>query len=233
MNANVRFRTAQPPAEPDDVQAAEAELGFPIPAQYRAFLLEHNGGELEENELPAFEGPPGVSIERFLGVPPAGTRPRVSLFADDSTLVERFLDYRDRFDRPLLPVANGYGGADLVCLSPAGEDEGSVYLWWHETEEATRLAGSLSEFLAELSYDVGEVPEASATELWFDVEANRQWVEQGIATELVPHRQPDGSLFVPIGTEMRHGRLFEGWRAILPGELDYDRWEREIEGGGR
>jgi cell wall assembly regulator SMI1 len=95
MNANVRFRTAQPPAEPDDVQAAEAELGFPIPAQYRAFLLEHNGGEL------------------------------------------------------------------------------------------------------------------------------------------VPHRQPDGSLFVPIGTEMRHGRLFEGWRAILPGELDYDRWEREIEGGGR
>ena len=230
MTEGVRFAAAAPPAAEADLAAAEEELGFPLPAEYRAFLREHNGGTLADNDYPAFDGPPGVSVERFLGVPPAGTPPRDRRYADDATLVERWLDHRDRLGGPLLPVADANERSDLLCLSLA---DGSATLWWHEVEEPIRLAPSLADFLAGLRYEPPPPPPSSATELWYDVETRRRWVEQGIARELVPHRQPNGTLLVPAGREIRHGRLFEGWRAIGPDDPEFERWEREIEAHGQ
>ncbi len=41
----LRFLQGEPPAANDAVNAVEAEFGVTLPPQYRAFLLNHNGGE--------------------------------------------------------------------------------------------------------------------------------------------------------------------------------------------
>lgn len=49
----VEFREPQPPATSEAVEGVEAGLGAVLPADYKAFLRQHNGGYLEGNFLPS------------------------------------------------------------------------------------------------------------------------------------------------------------------------------------
>ena len=41
----------RPEAAPDDIDALEKALGRELPAEYRAFLLERDGGRPEDNDF--------------------------------------------------------------------------------------------------------------------------------------------------------------------------------------
>ena len=98
-------------ATPTEVAALEQSLGGALPADYRSFLLEHDGGTPEAN---AFDDDLGVT--EFFGV--SGTRETLERMAG-------------RVPRGSLPVADAEGG-NLVLLDL---ESGAVMFWDHELED--------------------------------------------------------------------------------------------------
>jgi hypothetical protein len=131
--------------------AFEAELGIALPEEYRAFLLQHNGGVPSRVtfDVPGEDG---------------GERPFHCFFAvhdgpwDDSTpegsqgfpLQAALADFRDETGRDdVLPVGKDWSGS-YVCIGLAGDDRGRVLYYDHEMEQFVPLADTLSRFLAGL-----------------------------------------------------------------------------------
>lgn len=132
----------------EKLKALEERLDIALPEQYRDFLLQHNGGT---PDLALFEcaGGGGSFVRSFLG---AHEGPH-------SNFEVKFLALK--VTRKALPdnivavAEDGFG--NLVCLSLAGADVGSVYFWDHERETETPsyknmhlIAPSFNEFLAAL-----------------------------------------------------------------------------------
>lgn len=151
----------RPPADEDEVAAAERQLEVPLPDQYRRFLTEDsNGGRPEQNVLPDDES--GAAVDEYLGVGLSG----------DSDLIAVYADYRDRVPAHLLPVGHAPGG-NLICLSLR---DGSVWFWDHEREaepgeaarddNVTRVAESFEEFTSRLVPPEG--PEPTVREVVMD-----------------------------------------------------------------
>lgn len=135
-----------------DVRSLEKELGFSLPAEYKDFLLNHNGGWPEPNEFPIEDNP-------------SDDRGRVHYFlciedGDEYNLMDWVVDYEGRLPPGLLPIACDPGG-NLICLSVSGENAGTVYFWDHEEEagpgetpsyeNAYHVAESFGEFLERLT----------------------------------------------------------------------------------
>ena len=150
---NVKIKNAFPPISEAQLIAFEKELGIKLPADYRAFLLKHNGGMPEPNAL-------DVKIDDFVvqdGVTcfSAITEDRVFSFS-------YFLDvYEGRIPKNLFPIADGLS-VDLICLSVSGDDYGKVYFWDHNWEVTDGepdysnvhwIADSFTEFLDKLYED--------------------------------------------------------------------------------
>lgn len=107
------------------LDAVQARIGRPIPAAYRRFLLEHNGGWPEPGDFSitwANGRQEQISVEWFL---PVNTQEVIDL---EATLKV----YRDRVPEALFPIARAGGG--LVCVTVAGEQQGQVFFWDHEEE---------------------------------------------------------------------------------------------------
>ena len=49
---NITIYESYPPLKEDDIVAAERQLGISLPADYRNFLLKHNGGYPEPDAFP-------------------------------------------------------------------------------------------------------------------------------------------------------------------------------------
>ncbi|MGH3737561.1 MAG: SMI1/KNR4 family protein [Micromonosporaceae bacterium] len=138
----------------EDLDAFERRTGRVIPAPYRAFLLQHNGGYPDpsdflikgDGQTPELMG----TVEQFLGV---GTD-------DEYAEMERYLTlYRDRIPGDYFPIAQDPGG-NVICMATEGTDAGKIYFWDHEEEAeegqpASRqnlylVASGLEEFLQHL-----------------------------------------------------------------------------------
>jgi hypothetical protein len=109
----------------DALLGLEALLGETLPASYRNFLLEHNGGhpELDLFQLKDVSWDDYVQVDTFLCVKKD----------DPYNLVAWIGLYGDRIPTELIPIATDPGG-NLLCLSIMGTDKGKVYLWDHENE---------------------------------------------------------------------------------------------------
>jgi hypothetical protein len=133
-----------------DVAAFEEKRGIRLPADYRDFLLESNGGSVDGEDLLCFVVSPEqgeASMAFFYSLKDA---PR-------STWT---LDYANNLCTPRLPAtllvvgAEGTGGK--ICIGIAGPESGKVYFWdpgmdVDETSEGSfdnihEIAGSFSEF---------------------------------------------------------------------------------------
>jgi ankyrin repeat protein len=124
----------------EDVAAVERGLKATLPADYRAFILKHNGGGL----LP--EGP---GIEQLFPLRKIGDQ--------EGTLFD-VCYFTYKVDHPHLPermVAIGDScGHYLYCLSLSGPDRGAVYQWeppdpgLDDEELLKREADSFTDFMA-------------------------------------------------------------------------------------
>jgi hypothetical protein len=102
-----------------DVAAVEQRLGVSFPDDYRAFLLQINGG------VPR----PGKWVKQIFSLG-SDVPPDASFEVAYDNLKVR----QERIPRRMIPVADD-GGGNLYCISTTGTDRGVVYYWFHEDED--------------------------------------------------------------------------------------------------
>lgn len=127
----------------EEIRAFEERLGWPLPEEYRRFLLENNGGR------------PTPDVIDINGLPGGSTDVQV-FFGLDRSVKSSGLDWnlemlRGRIDERLLPIACDSGGS-VFCLSLHGIDLGCIiYCDFVESKVSYyRVAPSFSAFLEKL-----------------------------------------------------------------------------------
>jgi hypothetical protein len=112
----VGYSDPEPPADPALIERLEQQLGRPLPASYRRYLEQQDGGRLEENS---------EVVDEIFGL------------GDDVPDFARMWDVLETFDGRvpswLLPVARDVYG-NLFTISLRDSDQGSVWFWDHEEE---------------------------------------------------------------------------------------------------
>ena len=137
------------PADLVRLAAFEAHLGAVLPADYRQFLLAHNGGDFLPDQIIL----PGRSE------PYAAIGSAFGLYDGPYALETVFRNVVGEVPADLLPFAEDAGG-NLFCVGIRGAHYGRIYYWDHElstpgAEEPgwnnlTLLAGSFGTFVAAL-----------------------------------------------------------------------------------
>jgi hypothetical protein len=117
----VTFLATKPSAADADIRALEQSLGVPLPNQYRAHLLAHNGGH-PNPDLIIYRDRQGRShgsdIAWFFNVGP---------YEYENLLWYRDT-YRDRIPPATLPIGRSSGGS-LFLLQLPGPGPQPVYFW--------------------------------------------------------------------------------------------------------
>lgn len=111
---------------PATLDAVEQRIGRPIPTEYRAFLLEHNGGypEPTDFEITHRNGRvERISMGWFFPVEIEGSL----------DLEKQLHTYRDRLPDEVFPFGCDPGG-DLLGIVTHGERAGQIWFWDHEEE---------------------------------------------------------------------------------------------------
>jgi cell wall assembly regulator SMI1 len=93
----------------------EEEVGQRLPDEYREYLLDQDGGRLENNSQ---------ALTSFFGL---GDVPEYR------SMRAKLETYRDRLPPWLLPIANDAFG-NLFAISLRATDLGSIWFWDHERE---------------------------------------------------------------------------------------------------
>lgn len=106
-----------------DLAAFEAKWDVKLPAQYRKFLRNYDGGYPDPTGFNFKSGKGGSALSCFFGV-----KQNVDLSLDDALRT-----FKDRIPQRFFPVADDQGG-NLICISLFGEDHGKIYFWNHELE---------------------------------------------------------------------------------------------------
>jgi cell wall assembly regulator SMI1 len=114
------------------IQRFEREFAIVLPAEYREFLMNYNGGYPEPDAFRFMGSEDGSSVDRFL-----------SLAAGELSDLRQYLKiYRGRVPGSFLPIAHDPGG-NLLCIGTTGGEFGKVYFWDHE-KEADGVAPDMS-----------------------------------------------------------------------------------------
>lgn len=150
------------PADAEQIAALEAHIGHPLPADYRAFLLEHNGGRPELSrcavitDIGVHDTPVHClfpSRELALGTVEVNSGEELRTWpvhcAWDDLQHDLREVYQTELEHPLLPIGTD-GSGSYYCVTLAGPEAGAVVFLDHETLQVTRLAAGFDAFLAAL-----------------------------------------------------------------------------------
>lgn len=132
---------------PQDIAQVEAQIGCELPAQLRAFYLQHNGGHCQTNLFMAEDE--GYKINEFLPL-------KYGRNTLESTYLGAFLD-NPLMPQNLVPFAGDAGG-DYFCFATDDVQAGAIIFfeseYYDEPERAlVFLAPSFSAFVAQLIVD--------------------------------------------------------------------------------
>jgi hypothetical protein len=117
------FLGTQPSPSPAAIAAFEQHYGFQLPPNYKAHLLQHNGGRAERRTF-LQPLPEGHSVARKIG--------DFYSVGSGKPSLERSLELlRDELHPDLVPFGNEAGG-DQFVLSVGPQDYGAVYYLAHE-----------------------------------------------------------------------------------------------------
>ncbi len=118
-------RLSQIGATEQSIARLESELGFPLPDDYRRFLVDFNGGRPE---------PSGFLFETSEGSSDSAIRYFFTLDNDEYYgILENLRDYKDRIPEGLMPIACDPFG-NLVLIDLGAKAVGTIYFWDHEKE---------------------------------------------------------------------------------------------------
>jgi cell wall assembly regulator SMI1 len=152
---SITFSGERGPLAPERVAQAEATMGVVFPADYREFMLAHNGGKPSRRAFVYAEetGPyTDGAVRKFY---PIDSSDKLGLEATHHT----FLGYDPpRMPRDVFPIADDSFG-NQICICFSGPKCGYVYFWDHEHEAEDEptydnmhlVAKSFSEFLDKLT----------------------------------------------------------------------------------
>ena len=148
----MKVRIKRPGKRLSEERLAEVEgrFGFRFPPTYRAFLLEHNGGEPEPSAF-ARKGRAETSdvCKVFLGIDTGRT------YDDMVEALENLKDEDEpRVPRRMVPIADDPFG-NVICISVSGKDAGKIYFWNHESElmQERRKSGDVDDKAVSLVAD--------------------------------------------------------------------------------
>jgi len=152
---DITFSGGKGPLSPEQLAQAEKAMGVTLPAGYREFMLEHNGGEPSRGDFVFAEatGPyTDGDIRKFYPI-------------DGSAVLSLEWEHKlycggkqPRMPRDMMPIAGDSFG-NQICIGVSGPRCGHVYFWDHEKEDHDEptyrnmhlIARSFSEFLAKLT----------------------------------------------------------------------------------
>ena len=119
--ASLKQSNIHGPLEPDRLIVFETRIGTTLPSEYRDFLLTHNGGIFDPDEivLPC-QAEPFASLGQVF-----------ALHSGSQSLDEVFENLVGEIPAELLAFAEDVGG-NLLCIGIQGEHHGKVYFWDHE-----------------------------------------------------------------------------------------------------
>ncbi|MHC4830938.1 MAG: SMI1/KNR4 family protein [Planctomycetota bacterium] len=141
----IKFKNAGPSVEAAKAAALEELLGTTLPEDYRACLLEHNGGR----PVPRSFRVPGHREQVFDVHYLYGLADRV----ETSLLEWRVNNYTDFVQDGLLPIGGTETG-DQILLRVAGDPIGEVLFWDYTSGEGDQalypIAPNFAEFLDSL-----------------------------------------------------------------------------------
>lgn len=127
-----------PSLSQEDIAALERRLGCPLPLDYAAFLLRHNGGSPTPETVPVQNWPAGGTHADVHSLHHLGPNP-----ADDTYDLRWALDcYLGRIPQGLLPIGDN-GCGDQFCMWLIGEERGAVVLWDHDAEHCPATHANL------------------------------------------------------------------------------------------
>jgi hypothetical protein len=127
-----------PPITRDDLTELERELKFPLPADYAAFMLRHNGGSPEPDAVFVQDWPQGGPEADVRELYHCGPNP----VEDTSDLRWNIECYAGRMPQGLLPIG-GTSCGDQFCLWLTGRERGAVVIWDHEAEHRPPTTANL------------------------------------------------------------------------------------------
>jgi len=114
-----------------DLLEVERRYQIQLPADYKSFLLQFNGGS-PDKPLFRIKGKRayGECVHYFLSM---SDDPDISFHK----YYERYKGENNRVPKDIIPVAFDPGG-NLICLSVGSKNFGKVYFWDHESETSDR-----------------------------------------------------------------------------------------------
>jgi ankyrin repeat protein/cell wall assembly regulator SMI1 len=185
----------------EDIAAAEAAIGLRFPKEYRAFLLEHNGGMARRVTL-HHTNRKGQSVETWLGwIYSIGHEGKLD--PADAELVAEYKARPHGLPKGMLPVAYAWfaGNTGCVCIACEGPDAGRVFFRPNvEPDKDTSYPVALrwDRFLEKLEYQDEKakkkwrelVQDGDAEGLRTLLEKNENWrdkhlLQQDVASEAV------------------------------------------------
>lgn len=130
----------------DELMEFECTHDLMLPAEYRDFLLKHNGGKPQLNIF---------SDDRVINYFFA-----IKTLLRDHYAIQWYMDmYQDRYPHGMLPIASA-GGGDLILIGLSHDQASKIYYWNHHFEaedhaedywdNITFIADSFSQFLNQL-----------------------------------------------------------------------------------
>ncbi len=129
MSAQITITGAASPITEDEIQRLEAETDVELPAEYRAFLLQHNGGTPAKARFDSKDQKLTSYVKRFA--------PVCSDDDDEYNLqreIEGITQYR-YIPSNMIPIAID-PAENRIVLAVSGRDVGKVYYWaWDEEPE--------------------------------------------------------------------------------------------------
>jgi hypothetical protein len=108
-----------------DVATFEARQKVKLPASYRRFLLQSNGGRPDKEDILVVPGWPfkRTVVSFFFGIERS----------DTYELADNITRYEGRIPSDCIPIGDDVGG-NILCLRIGGIHEGEIYFWDHEAE---------------------------------------------------------------------------------------------------
>ena len=143
MNAKLVIENSGTPLKSDDLDIVEVAIDRPLPKDYRAFLLAHNGGRPAPNHFDVGDAHfMGSVVHTFLGIHPAD---------DDNDLLLNLEALEGCKENHLLPIAyDVYGHMLMLVLT----EENYGHVNYFDSDEIPPrpylVANDFNEFLSKL-----------------------------------------------------------------------------------